>query len=92
MRTYTVTELYEIASIFYAAEAQRTASIYAGLRPLTGPSFYELPIATQEATVDGLKQRIDRETLPGYLDRKKRQVGVAVIKPIEDELKQRGLL
>lgn len=92
MKTYTEKELYEIASVFYDTEAQRHPSIYIGLRPATGPSFYELPAATQKATVEGLKQRIEKETLPGYLERKKRQVGANIIQPIVDILEGEGLL
>ena len=92
MRTYTEDELYEIASVFYNIETRRTPTIFSGLRPLTGPSFNELPDSAQRATVEGLRQRIERETLPGYLARKRRQVGTDVIKPAEDELRERGLL
>jgi len=67
-------------------------NVFAGLRPLTGPSFHELPTSTQKRTVDGLRQRIDNETLPGYLERKKRQVGANAVRPVEDELRERGLL
>jgi len=92
-RKYTEDELYEIAAVFYDVEAhRRSPSVFAGTRPLYGPNFFELPAATQKTTVAGLKSRIANETLPGYLERKKRQVGADVIKPVEDELKQRGLL
>ncbi len=91
MRTYTEDELYEIASVFHDVEARRAPNTFAGLRPIF-VNFHELAASIQKQTVDGLKQRIDTETLPGYLARKKRQVGVDVIKPIEDELRDRGLL
>lgn len=92
IRIYTEKDLYEIAGVFYDYEISRTSNVYASLTPITGPKFAELPTTTQKQTVDGLKLRIDRETLPGYLNRKKAQVGTARIKPVEDELKDRGLL
>jgi hypothetical protein len=91
-RHYTEKELYEIASIFYNIETHRNPTVFAGIQPLYGSSFYELAPDIQKRTVEGLKQRIDRETLLGYLDRKKKQLGAAVIEPVESELAKRGLL
>lgn len=91
-RQYTEKELYEIASIFYDTEIHRNPTVFAGIQPLYGKSFYELSPDVQKRTVERLKQRVDTETLLGYLDRKKKQVGATTIEPVESELIKRGLL
>jgi len=91
-REYSHTELRMIASVFYDAERRRNPTIFAGIQPLMGPSFEDLAASVQEDIISALKRRIDNETLLGYLARKKREVGATTIEPVENELKERGLL
>lgn len=90
-KKYTLSELTEIAKIFYTAQASSRATIYAGIYPLY-TKWENLTPDRREITIRGLEERIEREGLKGYLERKRPQVGDVLTETIVSELKRKGYL
>ena len=89
-RRYTLPELAEMARIFYEAQAGRRATIYAWTPLYT--RWGNLTQSQREETIRGLQERIEREDLMGYLERKRPQVGDPLTEEIISELKHKGYL
>lgn len=89
-------KLPEAARIFYESESERTT---AGGTRWQGSyiAWADLPDARRRSMVDRLRANIERETLGGFLTRKKQQLaanpaGLAIIIDTETRLRQAGLL
>lgn len=89
-RKYTPPELAEIAKVFYGAQARRRATVFAFTPIFT--SWDGLTQSQRDETIRGLQERIERESLTGYLERKRPQVGDALTEEIISELKRKGYL
>jgi len=90
-REYAPPELAEIAKGFYEITARTTATVYTP----TGPMYTRWENLTQEKrdqTIEGLKTRIEREGLRGYLERKRPVAGDTLTEEIISELKHEGYL
>lgn len=89
-RKYTLPELAEIAKVFYEAQARRRATIYAWSPMYT--RWENLAQSQRDEAIRGLQERIERESLTGYLERKRPQVGDVLTEEIISELKHKGYL
>ena len=90
-RNYTLPELTEIAKILYEAQARERARIYAGVQPVYTEWEYLTP-KERDRAIHGLEERIKREGLRGYLERKRPEVGDKLTETIISELKAKGYL
>ncbi len=90
-RVYTPPELAKIAEVFYEAQARRKATIYAGLSPMY-TRWENLTQSQRDETIRGLQERIEREGLKGYLERKRSVVGDELTEEIVHGLERRGYL
>jgi len=91
-RKYTPAELVKIAEVFYVAQASQRATVYAGLSPMY-TRWEDLTQSQRDGAIRGLHERIiDQETLIGYLERKRPQVGDVLTEEIISELKRKGYL
>ena len=92
-KTYSPSELIGIARIMHEAQAKARATIYTGHPALPMYTKWEhLAQPVIDATVKGLKERIEREGLRGYLERKRPEVGDALTDRIISELRDNGYL
>lgn len=89
-RKYSPSELAEIAKVFYEAQAGRRANVYAFYPLYT--RWENLTQSQRDESIRGLQERIERESLTGYLERKRPQVGALLTDVIITELKRRGYL
>lgn len=89
-RSYTRSELTEMAKIFYEVQMRQTATIYAWTPIYT--SWKNLTPDERDRAVQGLKERIELEGLVSYLERKRPRVGDAVTNEIISELKRQSYL
>jgi len=89
-REYTPPELAEIARVFYEAQAGRRATVYAFFPLYT--RWENLTQSQRDETIRGLQQRIEKESLLSYLERKRPVVGDLLTDVIIAELKHRGYL
>ncbi|GAI63794.1 unnamed protein product, partial [marine sediment metagenome] len=90
-RVYSMDELAEIAKIMYECTARKTATIYTP----TGPVYTKWENFSQperERAIHGLKERIEREGLRGYLERKRPMAGDVLTNEIISELEVKGFL
>lgn len=90
-RVYTPSELAEITKVFYEAQARRRATIYAGLTPVY-TRWEDLTQSQRDEAIRGLQERIEREGLEGYLERKRPVVGDELTEEIVHELERQGYL
>ena len=93
-RVYTEAELERIASIMYDIAAVRSCTIYDMRGAPICTMWHNLSPSEKSTSIQGLKQRIERETLPGYFERKKKQVpaATAIYEDTIKELKRAGLM
>ena len=91
-KEYTGKELYQIAAVFFDITSRKTCNVFDGKGMPFCKSFSDLDEPTKRQTVDGLKSRIDREGLDGYLERKRPQVGDETTNSIISALRKKGLL
>ncbi|MBA7552072.1 hypothetical protein ES705_44625 [subsurface metagenome] len=89
-RKYTPAELAEMAKIFYEVQMGRRATIYAWTPMYT--RWENLAQSQRDEATRGLQERIERESLTGYLERKRPLVGDVLTKEIISELKRKGYL
>lgn len=90
-REYTEEEVADIARIFYEETARASATIYIP----TGPIYTlwgDLTQTQRDQTIKGLKLRIAREGLRGYIERKRSLVGNLLTNNIIRKLESRGYL
>ncbi|MBA7649414.1 hypothetical protein ES703_57211 [subsurface metagenome] len=88
------TELHKIAKIFYEITAPRTCNVFATYpcpRPLYTP-WADIAPEVKKQTVEGLKSRIEKEGLRGYLERKRPLVGSEITDEIIRTLNREKLL
>jgi len=89
-REYTPQELAGIAKVFYEAQTRRRQP-YLPLLPLY-TSWESLAQSQRDETIRGLQERIEREGLEGYLERKRPEVGDELTEEIVHELERQGYL
>jgi len=89
-RRYTPPELAEIARIFYEAQASRSSTVFAFI-PIYR-SWASLDQSQRDETISGLQERIERESLKGYLERKRPQIGEELTEAIIHQLERGGYL
>jgi len=89
-RTYTLPELTEIAKIFYEAQMAQRATVYAWTPMYT--RWENLTPEVRAKTIHGLEERIERECLRGYLERKRPIVGYKLTEAIISELERANYL
>lgn len=90
-KKYTLSELTEIAEIFYTAQAISRVTIYAGIHPIY-TKWETLTKLERDTVIRGLEERIEREGLKGYLERKRPEVGNVLTETIIARLKRKGYL
>ena len=93
-RQYSEKELERIAAIMYDIAAQASCTIFDGRGSPICREWRDLSPSEREQTVSGLRQRVQRETLPGYFERKKKEVPTAsqIYERTIRSLKEGGLL
>lgn len=89
--SYTTSELDDIARIFYDTSSAKRATTFAGLRPLY-EKWEDLSQAQRDEAIEGLRVRIEREGLLGYLERKRPAAGNELTDSIITQLKAKGYL
>ncbi len=89
-RKYTPEDLDAIAKIFYHVQASRIGNVYA-FTPVY-INWKDLEQSQRDQSIEGLKTRIEQETLTGYLERKRPQVGDDITVAIITSLKRGGYL
>jgi len=90
-KTFTPQELADIARIIYEATAAKTATVFTPAGPLY-TRWWDLPPGQREQAVEGLRQRIEREGLLGYLERKRPAAGDELTDSIVRRLQEEGYL
>jgi len=87
-------ELSKVAEIIYDTTAIHSCSIFDGKGTPICRTWRDLSLWEKETAKRGLKERIEREGLIGYLERKKREVPEAtpIYERIIGRLKREGLL
>ncbi len=88
---YTPSELADIAEIFYETTGIKTATVFAGLHPLY-KKWQDLTQSERDQTIEGLRVRIEREGLLGYLERKRAAAGDELTNSIIAQLTAKGYL
>lgn len=83
-------ELTEIAKIFYEAEMPQRATIYAWTPIYT--KWENLTQSQRDEAIRGLEERIEREGLRGYLERKRPVVGDKLTETIISALERANYL
>ena len=91
---YSDRELEKIASTMYNIGIVRSCNIFDGRGLPICPGWNDLPTSERRSSVEGLKQRIERETLPGYFARKRREQphGAQIYNDTVRELQRQGLM
>jgi len=89
-RKYTLLELAGIAEVFYAAQARGRATIYTFTPVYT--SWGGLTQSQRDEAIRGLRERIEREGLEGYLERKRPVVGDELTEEVVRGLERQGYL
>ena len=90
-RTYTQEEIKEIAEGVYDTAASMTATVYAQARPIYR-SFGSLSQEEKEMAHRGMEDRIKREGLLGYIERKRSVWGNRATDAVVSRLKSRGFI
>ncbi|MBA7696188.1 hypothetical protein ES703_104831 [subsurface metagenome] len=89
-KEYTPPELAEIAKVFYEVQTRRRATVYTWFPIYT--SWENLAQSQRDEAIRGLQERIEREGLEGYLERKRPVVGDELTEEIVHELERGGYL
>ncbi len=89
-RKYTLPELAGIAKVFYEAQTRRRATVFAFTPIYT--RWDGLTQSQGDEVIRGLQERIEREGLEGYLERKRPVVGNELTEEIVHELERQGYL
>ena len=93
-RQYSEKDLERIAAIMYDIAATASCTVYDGRGLPICRQWPDLSTSEKESSVNGLRQRVQRETLPGYFERKRREVPAAsqIYERTIQRLKELGLL
>jgi len=90
-RKYTMPELAGIAKVFYDAQARRRAPTLFAFTPIH-TSWGDLTQGLRDESIRGLQERIEREGLEGYLERKRAVAGDELTEEIVRGLEDQGYL
>lgn len=90
-KAYTPSELADIARIFYETMGIKTATVFTSTGPLYG-KWENLTQPQRDQAIEGLRVRIEREGLLGYLERKRPAAGDELTNSIIAQLRAKGYL
>lgn len=92
MRSYTDAEIREIVALIWDTVESTNANIFGGYGQPIFTRFETLTPGEQEQGFQGLKDRIQRETLRGYINRKRDSWGERAYTAVLYVLEARGLI